>query len=208
MGGKTSMAPKHWTQDLPDGVCDKAVAWAKTQPTYETAWANCERGDWMLWLAGYLSGAPGGEGRKPLVLAACACARLNLPAAASGEIGPLYAIETAEAWARGEATLDEVRTAAATACTHAPAAAHAAATAYAVYAIYADAAAAAYAPYATAIYALYAIYATYPARIPRHVTSGTLAHCADIVRTFYPEPPALEGQGGSSCNPKVGEGAT
>lgn len=32
-------------------ACPEAVEWAATQPDLETAWANCQRGDWMLWLS-------------------------------------------------------------------------------------------------------------------------------------------------------------
>ena len=71
----------------------------------------------MLWLLGRLSGKPESESRKKLVLAACQCARLALPYVKKGEARPLKAIETAEAWARGEAgiTLGDVRKAAAAA---------------------------------------------------------------------------------------------
>ena len=31
-------------------ACSDARAWVLTQKDYKTAWQNCERGDWMLWL--------------------------------------------------------------------------------------------------------------------------------------------------------------
>ena len=31
--------------------CLEALAWYKTQPDSRTAWNNCPRGDWMLWIA-------------------------------------------------------------------------------------------------------------------------------------------------------------
>ena len=49
-----------------------------------------------------------GATRQQLVLAACAVARLCLPAIPAEEDRPLIAIETAEKWARGEATLEQV----------------------------------------------------------------------------------------------------
>ena len=78
--------------------------------------------------------------RRRLVLAACACARTVLHLVPAGEDRPRVAIETAERWARGEATLDEVQRAReaawgayydddATAATYAAAYAAAAATA-------------------------------------------------------------------------------
>jgi len=33
-------------------ACSDAVMWAREQPSYEVAWESCERGDWLLWLAG------------------------------------------------------------------------------------------------------------------------------------------------------------
>jgi hypothetical protein len=127
-------------------ACAEAIAWAQTQPDASTAWAACERGDWLLWLAAKVH-----LDRKLLVRAACACARQALQYIPDGEERPRLAIETAEAWARGEATIEELRKAAdaAASATHAADATHDAA-AYAAYA--ADAAwaadAAAYAAYA------------------------------------------------------------
>jgi len=88
-------------------ACTEAVVWAETQPDLATAWNACERGDWMLWLAGRVA-----VKREDVVLAACACARSALVHVPAGEDCPRVAIETAERWARGEATLHEVRAAA------------------------------------------------------------------------------------------------
>jgi len=88
-------------------ACPEAAAWAETQPDLATAWNACERGDWMLWLAGRVA-----VKREDVVLAACACARTALVHVQAGEDRPRVAIETAERWARGEATLNEVRAAA------------------------------------------------------------------------------------------------
>jgi len=181
--------------------CSKSIAWLRKYDDLQTAWDECERGDWMLWYAGMLSGPPESEGRKPLVLAACACARLVLPYVPEGETRPLQAIETAERWANGEALIRDVRkdyAAAYDASADAAAAAYdASADAYA----YADAAAAnaaaaadayaadaaaydaaAYAAYDAAAYAAYAdaADAAYDARW------SALKQCADIVRKFYP----------------------
>ena len=87
------------------GACSEAVEWSKGK-TLAEAWKTCERADWMLWLAA--KRVP----RKQLVLAACACARTALQYVPKGETRPLVAIETAEKWTRGEATLAEVRAAA------------------------------------------------------------------------------------------------
>jgi hypothetical protein len=105
-------------------ACDSAIAWASTQPNAATAWAACERGDWLLWLAARVH-----LDRKRLVQAACACARQALQYIPDGEDRPRLAIETAEAWARGEATIEELRKAADAASAAAAAAAYAYASA-------------------------------------------------------------------------------
>lgn len=35
-------------------ACDEAVEWISYRRSPETAWKNCNRGDWMLWLLGKL----------------------------------------------------------------------------------------------------------------------------------------------------------
>ena len=119
------------------GACSEAVAYAETQPDLETAWLNCERGDWLLWFA-----AKRNVPRPQLVLAACACARQALPYTTDPRV--LACIETTERWAHGEAALDDVRKARADAYAYAANAAYAAAAA---------AYAAAYSAYAAAAYA-------------------------------------------------------
>jgi len=193
-----------WTKDLPESACSGAVNWCDTQPDFATAWASCERGDWMLWLVGIQAGPPGDDKRKPLVLATCECARLALGHFPKSEERPRTAIETAEKWARGEdgVTLANCRDAA----THAADAyaAHAA-DAYAAYA-----ATAAYAAAATAAYAAAAdAYAAHAADAAAEAADAaacaaeaaacaadaadadasrkqTLRQCADIVRKHYP----------------------
>lgn len=162
---------KHWSDALPKTACSDAVAWAREQATAESAWRNCQHGDWMLWLVGQSSGEPESDSRKKLVLSACECARLALPYVRSGEKRPLIAIETAEKWARGEdgVTIEEVRTAADGAYTAADGA------------------------YTAAYAASTAAYAAYAAAYAAHAAAKTkaLAKCADIVRKHYPEPPKL-----------------
>ena len=142
------------------------------------AWEQCERGDWLLWLAEKRR-----VDRKLLVLAACKCARLALPHVKTGELRPLKAIETAEAWSAGTATKAEVRAAA-----HAAhAAAYAATDAAYAYAAYAAAYAAHAAHAATdAAYAYAAYAAAYAAAAHAYCAaearSRVLKVCADIVR--------------------------
>jgi len=74
-------------------ACREAREWSAGK-TLEQAWAECPRGDWLLWLAGRLD-----IDRKVLVHATCACARLALPHVPAGERRPLKSIEAVEAWA-------------------------------------------------------------------------------------------------------------
>ena len=181
-------------------ACSDAVKWAEQFNTPQEAWDKCERGDWMLWLAGKQVGSPRTKSRKKLVLTACACARLTLP------IWDKYnkkdkrvrqAVIAAEKWAKGQGvSLQEVRLAAdaaADAATDAADAAYAAraaarAAAYAA----ADAAyaadAAADAAYAADVAAYAAAYAAADAAYAASCTrKKTLKKCANIVRKFYPD---------------------
>jgi hypothetical protein len=78
------------------GPCSDAREWLETVPddwTAEQAWGDCERGDWMLWLAGRL-----GVDRVAIARVACAVARSVLHLVPAGEDRPRLAIEAAEAW--------------------------------------------------------------------------------------------------------------
>ena len=152
-------------------ACSDAVAWVKSTrcPSLETAWKKCQRGDWMLWYAGKKSGPVGDERRKKLVLAACECARLALPIwekRCPDDKRVRDCIETAEKWARNEATLEALQVSRRNCWA-------------AYYAEPADAADSSAAAYAATAYAATADAAR----------SKTLKECADIVRKFYPELP-------------------
>lgn len=117
---------KRWIRPIKKmRACEEALVWAKQFATIDEAWAKCERGDWMLWLLGKLVGEPDTDSRKKLVLTVCKCARLALPYVKKGEVRPLKAIETTEAWARGDngVSLVDVRTAASAAASTSSAAA-------------------------------------------------------------------------------------
>jgi len=125
---------KNWIKTLKEmEACGNALAWCKGYESLAEAWADCQRGDWMLWLLGKLSGKPESVSRKKLVLVACQCARLALPYAKEGELRPLRAIEVTEAWARGDEGIrrEDVRKAADAADAAADAAYAAAYAAYA-----------------------------------------------------------------------------
>jgi hypothetical protein len=168
----------------------------------------------MLWVIGKTVGPPGDASRKPLVMAACECARLALPYVSAGEERPLRAIETAEAWCRDETTLDTVlsASAAASAASYVANAPHAAASAVVVAAAaaaydaaaanaasaaaYVAAAAAAYDDaYAAASYAaISAAAAAYATDASAAAEQATRQRCADIVRRHFPKPPRIPRQ--------------
>ena len=178
------LADEPWWSELVDlEACEDAVEWARTQPSLTQAWRRCTRGDWMLWYASLQDNVA----RKRLVWVACQCARLSLKHVPDGENRPRIAIETAEAWTRGDAILREVRAAAYAAddAAYAADAADAADAAYAA-ANAADAAYAAYAAYAAACAAANAAYAANAA-----TETATLAECARIVRREWPTIAAL-----------------
>ena len=169
-------------------ACHAATAWVGEKDLV-TAWAGCPRGDWLLWFA-----AKAGVDRKLLVRAACACARTALKFVPDGELRPLQAIEAAESWCRGEATIEEVQAAAyaAYAASHAASAYayYAAAAAYAAAYAASHAASHAYSSSADA-YAASAAASVYSAAAAAdaashaaHAAARTVARaeCADLVR--------------------------
>ena len=79
---------------------------------FSQMWNTSERGDWLLWFCAHMIGKPGWPTHKQVVVASCQCARLALKHIPPEETRPLRAIETAEAWARGQATVEQVRNAA------------------------------------------------------------------------------------------------
>ena len=47
-------------------ACNEAVDYVGKFDDLQVMWDTCDRGDWMLWLIGYLSGEPGCDKRKNL----------------------------------------------------------------------------------------------------------------------------------------------
>ncbi len=92
-------------------ACDEALSWAAPfGARWEDALEACRDRRWLTWLAGALL-RRGHLRREVLVLCACACARLALRHVPAGQDCAQRAIETAERWARGQATSDDVRAA-------------------------------------------------------------------------------------------------
>jgi len=163
-------------------------------------WKQCKDGALMLRLLGKAAGPPGSEGRRPLVLAACECARLALPNIRNNENRPLVAIEMAEGWARREIiTLAQVRNAANNAKDAADFNYHSLVSLNAALAAY-HAAQVAYAdptyPSEVVDKVATTIYAVHVATDASGITGAeaaqirALRECTDIVRKYFPEPPA------------------
>ncbi len=134
-------------------------------------WCGQQDAGDLLRLLGRLSKrhGRGSEVHVSAVLAACACARTSLRYVPVGETRPLVAIETAERWARGEATLEEVRVAKRAAA-------------------YAANAAASYASHATAAVANYTIDANgYAAAVAVDAADAVAAEatCHDVTRSSH-----------------------
>lgn len=145
-------------------ACDEALEWVGRR-SLQTAWRLCERGDWMLWLAAHV-----GVDRRLLVRAACDCARLALVHVPAGEDRPRLAIEAAERWCDGLATIEDVRASASAAYA-------AAAYAYSAYA---------YSAYAAAESAASAAAAAYAAYAADNARTATHRQCAGLVRARIP----------------------
>ena len=94
-------------------ACSDAIEWVATQKNATEAWANCERGDWMMWLLARTSAKKlGSKQHRDLVRAVCKCARLSLKYVPKGEKRPFAAIRAAEKWADGELAIEIVNDAA------------------------------------------------------------------------------------------------
>ena len=134
-------------------ACEEAVKWAKNK-TIEEVIQECNRGDWMLWLAQKVN-----IGLQPLTLAKGHCA--NTVRHLMEYESSLKAVDTAIAYGEGKVSIEELNVAAADAASYADtavdAAAYTAADADTAADTAADAAAAAAASdYAASDYAAYA----------------------------------------------------
>ena len=68
-------------------ACAEARKWVEGK-TLAEAWAKCDRGDWMLWLAARHIGDPGWPRHEQIVLCACDCAERALQYVPDGEDPP------------------------------------------------------------------------------------------------------------------------
>jgi hypothetical protein len=162
------------------GACSQAIEWAASFRSLAAAWRACERGNWMCWLVGRVSGEPGSAARQRLGLLLqeivkfaaddANAANTNAAALAANAVRAANAAALAADYAADVADDDAAAFAADAA------AAFAADTA----ALAADASAFA------------AAYTAYVAGTTWHVAKRkSLAQIADIVRRHYPRPPRI-----------------
>ena len=86
-------------------ACREARTWAETQPDLQTAWTNCKRSDWMIWIVAHTTLD---QDDPRLRLMACDFAEAALVYVPAGEDRPRLAIECARRFANGEATREEM----------------------------------------------------------------------------------------------------
>ena len=86
-------------------ACDDARTWAAPYRDLQTAWAECPRSDWMIWLLARTTLDPDDP---RLRLMACHFAEAVLHLVPAGEDRPRRAIEVARRFASGEATREEM----------------------------------------------------------------------------------------------------
>jgi len=162
-------------------ACKDAVVWVTTLETdlASEVWDRCERGDWLLWLAGEL-----GADRKLLVSAACASARTSLPYIKDPQALEIAtkALASAEKWTKGAATDEEMKIAHAAAYDTDASSDYASSAAYASSA-YASSAFAYDAAYAASYAATYAVAAYAAASDAAYAAASDAATAAAAART-------------------------
>jgi hypothetical protein len=167
------------------GACSQAIEWAASFRSLAAAWRACERGNWMCWLVGRVSGEPGSAARQ----------RLGLLLRETVTFADLAADAADAAAAKAAAATNAAKAAAAANAADLAANAANAADAAADYAAYAANAAvlAANAADLAADYAANAAAAAAgtDAAIYNDLRRKALARIADIVRRHYPKPPRI-----------------
>ena len=192
--------------------CEAAVNWLKSLPDTETlvtAWLKCERGDWMLWLAGKTCGPVNTDGHRKMTAAKCRCARLVLhifEERRKGDLRPRQAIEAAEKYAGGQvysaSSAASYYAAASYAASAASSSSASASSASASYYAASSAASSASAPSSSSSSSSYvAAAASYAASYAasaddasadwKNARSSMLAKCADEIRVVFPAMPMV-----------------
>jgi hypothetical protein len=180
-------------------ACGGAVDWVREHGgTSSECWRDCERGDWMAWLAAKTPSIT----RRQLVGALADCAELSLQyfeAEYPDDKRVRECIDTCRRYAQGKATEEELELSAYSAAASATYAASYAAASYAAsaaaasytayasaYATYAASAAAASYAASAAASAAAASYAASAAAYANADRGKTLKKCADIMRKHFP----------------------
>ncbi len=104
---------KTWVNKLQKmNACEEAVKWCDkgSYKTLQEAWESCDNVLWMMWLIEHTI-KPNAD-TKPLILIACECGRTSLKYARQEDVGVLtHTYGTAEAYTKGETTIQQVRAA-------------------------------------------------------------------------------------------------
>lgn len=166
-------------------ACPEACDWVGSR-SLEDAWAECPRGDWMIWGAMRMAGRPGWSSAQEVVEVLCDIVEPALRHVPAGEFLPAEALAVVRRWCAGDATMAEVDSSGAAA--DAAAAAYTEATAAVVSASFAAKAAAAVADAAkaAAVAARNAAAAAYAAEAAEAADAAdsdiTLQGQADLIR--------------------------
>src|SRR5579885_1642287 len=111
-GGGSAMAETKLQNRLKRlGACEEAVKWVADRD-FAAAWTECQRADWMLWLCGWMAGKAGWPTREQIVLVCCRIAEDALPIYEEkypNDKRVRECIEVTRRWAKGKATIEEVR---------------------------------------------------------------------------------------------------
>lgn len=188
---------KAWLKRLQRmGSCREALEWCQGYDSPQAAWAACDRGDWMLWYAGMMSGPPSSDSRRKLVGAVADCLHVAVPYAGSSRklvttvsyLCQEYSLRASDISLSDlhDATEDATETATNVSLTYAAYAAHAA-----LRTAYDDAAEhARYTAYAASQAAYeHAILTEDTAWAYATAQRRVLEQCADIMHRHYPTPP-------------------
>lgn len=180
--------------------CNEAIVWLATQPDWETAWQRCEQGEWMLWVLGELTIAPGSPERRKLVGCCVECAELALPIFQKQHPNDNRVKDCVQAcrnYAKGLITLNQLNKISDESDAAADSAYAAAGYTFALTETnrYVASAYAAYAADSVTAAARSATDSTYVTRSVAYAVAANhikmLKQCADIVRKHYPTPPTL-----------------
>jgi hypothetical protein len=166
-------------------ACEEAVDWVREHGgTSSECWRDCERGDWMAWLAAKTPSIT----RRQLVGALADCAALSLQyfeAEYPDDKRVRECIDACRRYAQGKATDKELVAASAASYAAASAAYYAHSAAYYAYSAAYYAAYYAYSA-AAAFYAASAAYYAHSAASANADRGKTLKKCADIMRKHFP----------------------